>query len=201
MSPLEDPVIEQPEPSSGAAAAPAEPQRQIYGIVAEFEDPHELLKAVRAVRHRGYEKLDAYTPFPVHGLDRALGLKASNLGWFVVGCGIMGAFAAVLLQWWTGTIGYPLVLGGKPFFAPEFATPITFELTVLFSAFGAVFGMLFLNGLPRYSHPIFEHAQASRLTDDRFLLAIEAGGENFDAEQAIAALEAAGGKHVEVVAE
>jgi hypothetical protein len=206
MSPLEDPVARQQEETSGAAAAPeatttAVAQQRIYGAVAEFEGPQELLKAVRAVRHRGYEKLDAYTPFPVHGLDRALGLRASRLGWIVVGSGLMGTAAAVLLQWWTGAVDYPLVIGGKPFFALEFATPIMFELTVLFAAFGAVFGMLFLNGLPRFYHPVFRHAQAARMSDDRFLLAIEAEGDNFDAQDAVEALEAAGGNHVEVVAE
>jgi len=206
MSPLEDPVIERPDEPSGAAAAPeqttaVEAQRQVYGVIAEFETPQQLLKAVWAVRHRGYEKLDTYTPFPIHGLDQALGLGASKLGWIVVGCGLMGAAAAILLQWWTGAVDYPLVIGGKPFFALEFATPITFELTVLLSAFGAVLGMLFLNGLPRYYHPVFQHARSKRATDDRFLLAIEADGEKFDAEGAVAALEAAGGQHTEVVAE
>jgi hypothetical protein len=203
MSPLEDPVAGQQEESSGAAVAPeaAEAQQKIYGVIAEFEGPQDLLKAVRAVRHRGYEKLDTYTPFPIHGLDRALGLRASRLGWIVLGSGLMGTAAAVLLQWWTGAVDYPLVIGGKPFFALEFATPIMFELTVLFAAFGAVLGMLFLNGLPRFFHPVFQHAQAARMTDDRFLLAIEAEGEKFDAQEAVEALEAAGGNHVEVVAE
>lgn len=200
MSQLEDSVLDQPNAeNNGAAAAPAIVEAPVYGAVAEFSTPEELIEAVAAARARGYSKLDAYTPFPVHGLDQAMGARRSRLGWVTLVCGVAGAAAALLLQWWTGAVSYPLVIGGKPFFALQPSIPITFELTVLFAAFGTVLGMLFLNGLPRFYHPVFQHSRYQRATDDRFLLAIEAEGEGFDAEGAAAALEGAGGRHVEVV--
>lgn len=199
MSQLEDSVLDQPgaavQPTEGGVQAPA----QVYGAVAEFDSPEELLEAVRAARERGYSKLDAYTPFPVHGLDEAMGASRSRLGWIVLGAGVFGAAAALLLQWWTGAVDSPLVIGGKPFFAFEFSIPITFELTVLFAAFGAVFGMLALNGLPRFYHPVFQYPRFHRATDDRFLLAIEAAGEQFDADEAAGLLRSLGGRHAEVV--
>jgi hypothetical protein len=172
-------------------AAPA----RVYGAVAAFDTPEALLDAVAAARARGYSNLDAYTPFPIHGIDEAMGAKRSGLGWIALVAGVAGAGAALLLQWWTGSVSYPLVIGGKPFFAFEFSVPVTFELTVLFAAFGTVIGMLLLNGLPRFYHPVFQHSQYHRATDDRFLLAIESD----DAEDAAAVLEAAGGRHAEVV--
>jgi len=190
---LEDTVLDQAERQAVATKA------RVYGAAAEFEGPQELLEAVAALRERGFRKLDACTPFPVHGLDEALGLRRSRLGWIVLGAGLLGAAAALLLQWWTGTVAYPLVIGGKPFFALEFSIPVTFELTVLAAASGAVFGMLALNGLPRLYHPVFNHPRVRRATDDRFLLAIEAESDDFDAEEAVEALRSAGGRHAEVV--
>lgn len=196
MSQLEDSVLDQPQERAAPAIA-ARPQ--IYGVVAEFEAPEKLLEAARSLRERGYRRLEAYTPFPIHGLDEALGLKRSSLGWLVLGMGLLGSAAALLLQWWTGAVDYPLVIGGKPFFALEFSIPITFELAVLFAAFGAVLGMLAFNGLPRLYHPVFTHPHWQRATDDGFLLAVEAAGEDFDAEEARELLRALGGRHAEVV--
>jgi hypothetical protein len=202
MSQLEDSVVEQSGPSTGrvAAAPVVETQAQVYGVVASFNTPEELLDAVRALRERGYDKLETYTPFPVHGLDEALGIRRSRLGWIVAAMGLLGFLTGLLLQWWVGTDANRFVIGGKPFFALQPSVPIMFELTVLFSAFGAVFGMLFLNGLPRLYHPVFEHAQARRISDDRFLLAVEAGNEEFDAGRVMKAVAAAGGEEAEVIA-
>jgi hypothetical protein len=108
------------------------------------------------MRSEGFTKMDAFTPFPVHGLDHALGLGRSRLGYVVFGAGFVGMVLALLLQWWTGAVDYPLVIGGKPLFAFEFSIPITFEVTVLLAAFAAVLGMLAVNGLPRLHHPIFD---------------------------------------------
>lgn len=174
---------------------------RVHGVVAEFESPHELLEAAHAVRARGYTKLDAYTPFPVHGLDEALGIERSKLGWFVLAMGVLGGGLALLLQWWTGAVDSPLVIAGKPLFAFEFSVPITFELAVLLASFGAVFGMLALNGLPRFYHPVFQHSRFERAADDRFFLAVESDSADFDAEKAAGALRSAGGQHTEVVTE
>ena len=156
---------------------------QVHGVVADFDSPDELMDAVRAARKQGYTKMEAYTPFPIHGIDDAMGAPPSILGYIVLCCGAVGLTTAVLLQWWTGAVDYPLVISGKPFFAVEFAIPIMFELTVLLSAFGAIFGMLALNGLPRLHHPIFHYSGAAGATDDRFLLVIEATDRSFEVKK------------------
>ncbi|MCX6624424.1 MAG: DUF3341 domain-containing protein [Acidobacteria bacterium] len=173
---------------------------EIYGVVAEFDSPAKLLHAVKTVRERGYDQLEAYTPFPIHGIDRAMGEKRSNLGFVVLVTGAIGALAAIGLQWWTGAVDYPLVIAGKPLFAFEFAVPIIFELTVLFAAFGAVFGMFAFNKLPRLYHPIFRYSRWNGATNDRFLLAVEKSGPSFPAGQIEALLQSAGASHTEVVA-
>jgi hypothetical protein len=172
-----------------------------YGVAAEFETPEALLAAVRNLRAQGYTKMDAFTPYPVRGLDQALGLSRSRLGYLVFGAGVAGAAAALLLQWWTGAVDYPLVIGGKPLFAFEFSIPITFELTVLFASFAAVVGMLVANGLPRLSHPVFQAEGFRGVTDDGFLLVVESGEAGFDAADCERRLRALGPRRTEVIAE
>ena len=172
-----------------------------YGVIGEFEDPHALVHAARAARESGYQKLDAFTPFPVHGLDRALRIPRSRLGFLVAATGVLGGASALLLQWWTGTFGYPLVIGGKPLFAFEPSVPILFELSVLLAAFGAVVGMILFNGLPRFYHPVFQWDRFRRVSDDRFFLAIENDGPNFDPTQAVEFLRSQGAAAVEVLPE
>ncbi|MFN3325184.1 MAG: DUF3341 domain-containing protein [Bryobacteraceae bacterium] len=174
-------------------------QNETYGVVADFDSPEELLHAIEAVRKQGYSKLDAMTPFPIHGIDEAMGAKRSILGYIVIWFGLLGAIAALLLQWWTGAVDYPLVIGGKPLFAFEFSIPITFELTVLFSAFAAVIGMFALNGLPRFYHPTMNYSKFSGATNDRFLLVIEKDDPKFDAEQTASLLRSLGSRDVEIV--
>jgi hypothetical protein len=174
---------------------------QYYGAVADFDTHYKLLDAVRAVREMGYRKLDAYTPFPIHGIDEAMGERRSILGRIVFAAGITGCLSGFLLQWYTGAVDYPLVIGGKPYFAIEFAVPPAFELTVLFSAFAAVFGMLVLNGLPRLYHPIFNYSNYRGATDDRFLLVIEREDPSFDPERTPDLLKRLGAGRVELVEE
>lgn len=158
-------------------------ERAVFAVVAEFGSPDELLSAAGAMRERGYTRMDACTPFPVHGIDEALGIRRSPLGWFVLVGGLTGAALALLLQWWTGAVDYPLVIGGKPLFAFEPSIPITFELAVLLAAFTAVGGMLALNKLPQLYHPLFEYDGFRGVTDDRFLLAVEAADPKFHIEE------------------
>ena len=156
-------------------------QPQLHGVLADFATPSELLAAVKEVRRRGYTKFEAYTPFPIHGIDEAMGAKQSRLGWLVLIGGIVGGSLALLLQWWTGAVSYPLVIAGKPLFAIEPSIPITFELTVLLASFAAVFGMFGINGLPQFYHPVFNYKKWKGATDDRFLLVIEATDRKFKA--------------------
>jgi hypothetical protein len=174
--------------------------KAIFGVVAEFERPEQLISAGRHVHHKlGFKKLDALTPFPVHGIDDAIGVPRSILGYIVFWCGVFGLLNAIVMIWYTNKIDYPLVIGGKPLFAWEFSIPPMFELTVLLSAFGAVLGMLALNGLPRLYHPTFNYTKFGRATDDAFLLVIEASDEKFDIEETPRALQNLGAVRVEVV--
>ncbi len=167
---------------SVSAPMQGEEAKEVYGVVGEFDAPDTLLNAAKGLRHEGYTNVDAMTPFPIHGLEDAVGLKPSKLGFIVLGVGIFGLANALFLQWWTGAVDYPLVIGGKPLFAFEFSVPVTFELTVLFAAFAAVVGMFALNGLPRFHHPAFHYKNFPRVTDDRYLLVIERTDPLFDAE-------------------
>ena len=194
-SPFVGDAVEQTEITTAAEAVPGE----IYAAIAEFESSHELLAAVKEVRQRGYTALDTMTPFPVHGMDEAIGLKHSRLGWLVLALGASGAGCGLLLQWWTGAVDYPLNIGGKPLFAIEFAMPVTFELLVLFAAFAAVFGMLAWNGLPRLYHPVFNYSRIEGASNDRFLLVIEKEDPLFDAEASAEMQRELGGANVELV--
>jgi hypothetical protein len=176
-------------------------ERKTFGVLAQFASPEELLHAVRLARDAGYRSLDAFTPLPVHGLDKALGLERSKLGFVVFAGGLLGAAAALLLQWWTAAVDYPLKIGGKPYFHLEFSIPVTFELTVLFAAFGAVLGMLAFNRLPQLYHPVFTAESFRRATDDGFLLLIESRDPQFEPEACRRLLESAGAARIEVVEE
>ena len=198
---VENPFVETPFTDAGAEVQreTADPPPPIYAAMAGFAEPHELLAAVREVRARGYTQIDTLTPFPVHGMDEAMGLGRSGLGRLVLAFGATGAGSALLLQWWTGAVDYPLVVVGKPLFAIEFAVPVTFELLVLFAAFAAVFGMLAWNGLPRFDHPVFDYSAFRGVTDDRFVLVIERDDDCFDEKATPELLRQLGGLDVELV--
>jgi hypothetical protein len=172
---------------------------KVYGVIGEFDDPHELVHAGQKIRDMGYTKLDAMTPFPVHGIDQALGIPYSKLGWIVICIGLCGTSTALGLIYYAGAIQDKFVIGGKPLFDFTFSIPITFELTILCSAFAAVIGMLALNGLPRLYHPSLNYRNAHRASDDRFLLVIEANDPKFDAQRSAEHLRSVGAGTVEVV--
>jgi hypothetical protein len=173
-------------------------------VLGEFKTAADVLHAAEQVRDAGYVRWDTHTPFPVHGMDRAMGLKDSRLGWIVICCAITGLTGAVVMMHWMNGIDYPLVIGDKPAGAPgtlPSMVPIMFELTILLSAFGAVFGMLHLNRLPRHHHPVFESDRFRLASDDRFFISIEADDPKFDADATRALLEKAHAAHVEVIEE
>jgi hypothetical protein len=172
---------------------------KVYGVVGAFSEPEELVKAGRKIREMGYTKLDAMSPFPVHGIDDAIGVPSSKLGWIVIFFSVLGAATALLLIWYVGAVNYRLVIGGKPFFDVTYSIPVTFELTILFSAFASFIGMWAINGLPRLYHPSFNYSQAHRASDDRFLLVIEAEDPKFSAQQCVEHLKGVGAASVEVV--
>ena len=170
-----------------------------HGLLAEFSDPAALLHAAARVRKAGYRRFDVHSPFPIHGMDRAMGLGNSKVGFFTLGGGAFGLALAWWLQWWTGAVDYPLNISGKPFFAIEPSIPIMFELTVLFAAFGAVIGMLVLNGLPRPYNPLFYSGNFDRATDDAFFLHVAASDPRFDRAEVEKLLRDLGGYHVESI--
>jgi hypothetical protein len=185
----------------------------LYAAIAEFEDGPQLVEAGKRVREAGYTKLDAITPFPVHGIDDAIGIPRSILGWIVIPIAFFGTANALLMMWYTGAyegpqipgcelIGmcsYPQVIGGKPLFHWVFGLPIMFELSILFAAFASVIGMFVLNGLPRMHHPSFNYSNIRRATDDRFLLVVEATDPKFKAEETLTLLKSCGAVHTELV--
>ncbi len=173
----------------------------VYGLLAEFADPAALLHAAEETRKAGYRHFDVHSPFPIHGMDKAMGLGNSLVGFFTLGGGITGFALAYWLQWWTGAVAYPLNISGKPFFAIEPSIPVIFELTVLFSAFGAVAGMFALNGLPRPHNPLFYSRNFARATDDAFFLHIAASDKRFDLEETRRFLTDVGGRNIELLTE
>ena len=150
--------------------------------MAEFENEHDLLHAAEKVRDAGYTKTDAFTPFPVHGIDHALGIKPTILPFIVLCAGLTGLCTALLMQWWMNGVDYKYIISGKPFGITPASIPVSFELTILFSAFTSVLGMLALNGLPRFSNPVFTNAKFDRATNDRFFLYVDATDKYYNRE-------------------
>ncbi|MFZ5891168.1 MAG: quinol:electron acceptor oxidoreductase subunit ActD [Myxococcota bacterium] len=176
-------------------AAPVGPP-PLHGLLAEYESPWDLIAASKKVRDAGFSRWDTFTPFPVHGIEKAMGIKMTVLPWLVFGAALTGLATAILLQWWTNAYDYPWLVSGKPFWSIPANVPIMFELTVLFSALTTLGGMLVLNGLPLPSHPLDLKERFARATDDRFFLLIEASDPKFDVKDTRALLE---GTHAALV--
>ncbi len=170
-----------------------------YGILAEYHDQDELIAASKKVRDKGYERWDTYSPYPVHGIDPAMGIKRTRLPFIVLVCGMTGTATAVVLQWWTNAFDYAWIVSGKPFWSIPANIPITFELTVLFSAISCFLSMLIMNGLPKPSSPLDRVRRFARVTDDRFFLVIESEDPKYDDANTKALLEETGAKAVEAV--
>src|SRR5215210_4714307 len=142
-----------------------------WGIMAEFADPAAISKAAEKIRDAGFSRWDVYAPVPIHGIDEAMGMPRSKVAW-VVGIGaFLGVTGAMTMQWWMLGVDYQIRVAAKPFFAWEQYLPITFELGVLLSAFGALFGMLAINKLPMWYHPLLRKERFLRVSDDRFIIA------------------------------
>lgn len=167
-------------------------------IVGWFETPAELYAACESLRDAGVVHFDAHTPFPVHGLEKAMGLRPSRLPWIVLLCGLFGGTGGFAMQWWMSAVDYPQNISGKPAFSFQAFVPITFELTILFAAFGCFFGMWTMNRLPRFFDPVMQHPSFERATDDRFFVSIQARDARFS--QARSLLEEAGAREVVEVA-
>ncbi len=170
-----------------------------YGILARFAGAAELLKATSQLREAGYRWMDTYSPCPLHGTDKALGLGRSKVPMFTLAGGLFGLSFAQTLQWYQSAVAYPVITGGKPLNAVESFIPITFETMILDAAFGAVAGMLLLNRLPRLYHPVFHGTAFARATNDGFFLGVEARDPRFDRRETAALLAGAGATGIEVI--
>lgn len=166
------------------------------GLGALFDSASAIYHAAERVRDAGYQRWDAHTPFPVHGLDGAMGLRRSRVPAFALTGGAIGFFTGMLLAWYMGEFDYPLIVGGKPLFSPIFSFPVAYELTILFAAFGSFFGMFITNLLPMHYHPVMNHPGWAAVTDDRFLIYIESADALFDREKTRAFLEDIGGREI-----
>ena len=155
----------------------------LHGLMAEFENPSDLVRAAHEARAKGYTRLDAYTPYPIEELSEALAIHDRRLPTLVLLGGILGAVSGYALCYWCSVIEYPLIVGGKPFNSvPAFIVP-TFETTILFAAFAAVLGMLGLNGLPQPYHPVFNAPRFALASRDRFFLCIETTDPLYDHDE------------------
>ena len=172
-----------------------------YAIMAEFETPAAVLRAAENVRDAGYRHWDVFTPFPVHGMDRAMGLKNSKVGWFSFIGGCTGYATGMLMIWFMNAHDYRIVIGGKPMFSPFSAFPPSYELTILFGSFGALLGMLFLNRLPRLHHPLMKNRRFALATHDRFFVVIETADARYAQNETRLLLESLGSRHIEMVEE
>src|ERR1700687_2623709 len=156
------------------------PRSSLYGLMAEFGDPNELIAATRSTREAGYRVMDAYSPMPIEGLHDALGEGPSKLPLIVLVGGVIGGVSGYTLQWWASTMAYPLNVGGRPLHSWPAFIPVTFECTILVAALSCVLGMLALNGLPMPYHPGFNVPRFALASRNRFFLCIEATDPKFD---------------------
>ena len=170
-----------------------------FGLLAEFDTPAETMVAAAKVRDAGFKRWDVYTPYPVHGMDAAMGLGNSQVGWFTFVCGATGLTLGYLMIWWMNAYDYSIIVGGKPLFSPIYGFPVAYECTILLGAFGSLGGMLILNRLPRWHHPLFNSDRFRQATHDRFFIAIEATDPKFNDGETRRLLEQAGSKHIEEV--
>jgi len=173
----------------------------VFGVAAEFSCARDLFRAAEKIRDAGFLRWDVFSPFPIHGMDEAMGMKRSLLGKIVFLGGLTGFLTAVTLEFLPSSLLYPLTVAGKPtnlFTVPAFF-PIIFEITILISAFTAVFGMLIMNGLPRLNHALFNWDRFKKVTEDKFFVAIESGDPKFSVRAARDLLESLGGINVTTI--
>src|SRR5579871_5743358 len=167
-----------------------------YGLIATFETPAEVVHAAEALRDAGYRKWDCISPFPIHGIDRAMGLGRSRVPRVSLVGGITGFCTGMVMIWYMDRFDYALTVGGKPFFSPLYAFPVSYELTILFTAFATIGGMFVINGLPMHYHPVLNYDNIRRGTDDLFFIVVEKADPRFDASNTRALLEKVGGRDI-----
>lgn len=169
------------------------------GLLAEYDSPAALMHAAEKFRDAGYRRWDVYTPFPVHGMDEAMGLGNSKVGWFTFIGGLSGYTLGMIMIWWMNAYDYAISVGGKPLFSPIFSFPVAYECTILLGAFGSLFGMFILNKLPRHYNPLFKKERFARSTHDAFFLFVETADPKYSDTETRKLLESTGMTHIEEV--
>jgi hypothetical protein len=155
---------------------------RLYGVMAEFDNPTHLVTAARRTYEAGYRRINGYSPYPIEELSEAIGFTRNSLPLIVFCAGVLGGLSGFFMQYWMEVVNYPVNVGGRPFNSWPAFIPITFECTILFAAFAAVFGMLALNKLPQPYHPVFNAPNFALATRDSFFLVIEASDRKFEHE-------------------
>lgn len=173
---------------------------RVHGVIASFRRAPEVYRAAERIRDLGWTRWDVHTPYPIHGLDAAMGLPRSSIPRLTLLGGLTGFVTGCLLTWYTNSFDYPLVVGAKPYWSVIYPFPVLYECTILFAAFGTFFGQFLTNRLPRHHHPLFEVPQFARVTDDTFMVVLEAADPRFrspeDARDLLASL---GGQDITLV--
>ena len=172
---------------------------KIYGLIAEFNSPAQLLDAAKKVRDSGYRKWDVFTPFPIHGMEKVMGYKNSLVGWFALAFGGGAFFSTAGLIWFCNAFDYPLIVGGKPMFSAPMTFVPSYILLIMGGAIGALVGMFATNQLPRWHHPLFKNPRFSLATRDKFFLVIGANDPKFSETETRQLLEQIGGAQIEIV--
>jgi hypothetical protein len=170
---------------------------ELVGIMAEYKDINSIMSATHGVRSAGFTRWDVHSPFPIHGIDAAIGIKPTILPWLVLGGGLSGLVGGLLLQWYVNAYDYQFMISGKPYWSLPANIPVIFECTVLLSALTAVFGMLALNRLPMHYNPLFKSERFRRATNDRFFIVIDASDPKFEEAETVKLLETLGAAAIE----
>ncbi len=171
-------------------------EEEVYGLMAEFDNPNAVVAAARRTYDAGYRRINAYSPFPIEELSEAIGYHRDYVALCVLVCGILGAVGGFALQYWTAAFAYPINVGGRPLLSIPAFIPVTFECTILLAAFGAFLGNLIMSGLPQPYHPVFNVPGFSRASQDRFFVCIKSDDPKFSATGTRAFLESLGAKEV-----
>ncbi|WP_145372381.1 quinol:electron acceptor oxidoreductase subunit ActD [Maioricimonas rarisocia] len=187
------------EPETTQQDVSDESSGSVCGVLAEFAGPKQLLRAAEMVRDAGYRKTDAFSPFPIHGMDDALGIKPTILPVIVLVVGLTGCAGGLLMQWWMNAVDYPFLISGKPLFSLPANIPVTFEIIVLTSAFATFLGMLGLNGLPKPASPLLEQERFRGVTDNKFFLYVDAADPKFEEQDVVDLFHRAGATWVDDV--
>lgn len=182
--------------SAASTAARTRPP-EFAAVLAEFETPQQLVDAARRVRDAGFRRWDSHSPFPIHGIDEAMGIRVTKLPWITFFFGVCGIAAALGMIWFMNAYDYPFLISGKPLFALPAAGPISFELMVLLAAFATFLGMIALNQLPLFSSPLFNSDRFSRVTNDRFFISVDARDPQCQPGKTADFLRGLGAQHVE----